>query len=55
VEDPRQLRRGHSLLFVDDEGYRYVAVFDPDNAGAWMGVNEQGFGILNALSSDLEK
>jgi hypothetical protein len=44
----------NEVIFLDDGGYRSVALVNAgDRSNAWIGVNEKGFAILNALSYNL--
>lgn len=44
----------NEVAWFDDGRYRYVAVIDEGDLNkAWIGVNERGFAILNALSYNL--
>jgi len=43
----------NEVLWVTSSTYDFVAVVNAGNTTPWMGVNERGFAILNAVSSDL--
>jgi len=43
----------NEVTYVSSTKYKYVAVVNDGSSTPWMGVNDQGFAILNATSSDL--
>jgi hypothetical protein len=43
----------NEVVWVTSHSIDYVAVTDAGRSSAWMGLNENGFAILNSVSSDL--
>jgi hypothetical protein len=44
----------NELAYFDDGRYPYITIINAgDSLNAWMGVNERGFAVLNALSYNL--
>jgi hypothetical protein len=43
----------NAITFAEDSRIRYVALINAGETETWMGVNENGFAILNATASDL--